>query len=268
MPSPVLVTTEHHPALEASPISVAIMPLESLAAAAKKWGTRYAVIDYPAQRVFLERVLADVPTVAAFDDMGGVTSFRLDWLINPHGAGRDYHIRGRVLSGPMYAPLRSYYASLRKKRLAFGKARRIMVCLGGSSAAMGLVPELAADARSTGCQVVVYGGTGPMPHFGQHHHVTDQREAAYLMRGTDLAISTASMTALELLCMGVPTLTVAVAPNQVAAQSLLSAYAPPYSLDALLAMVGDAPARERLSGASWAAVDGNGAERVAKAILL
>ena len=265
MPSPVLVTQDAHPYLTFAPVPVVRLNYSQVAGFAAEHDVKVAVIDDPKRRDFLELALSDVPTLVALTDEGGVTSFRLDYLISPYGAGRNH--AKRVLSGLEYAPLRSYYASLRKKRLAFGKARRIMVCLGGSSAAMGLVPELAADVRSTGCQVVVYGGTGPMPHFGQHHHVTDQREAAYLMRGTDLAISTASMTALELLCMGVPTLTVAVAPNQVAAQSLLGAYAPPYNLDTLLAMVGDTPVRERLSGASWATVDGKGAERVAKAIL-
>ena len=74
------------------------------------------------------------------------------------------------------------------------------------------------------------------------------------------------MTCMELLCMGVPTLTYTVSPDQELAQRGLTGLAPAYDLQTLKDLVADQGWRSRLSEQGLDTVDGLGAQRVADAI--
>ena len=271
MPKPILLTESDYPILNVAPCPVQVIRYAELPRLVDRLKPQVAIVDDPDQREYLELALADVPKVWALDDCGDVTSFRLDGLVNGHPAGPTlaYRIKGTTLLGPRYALLRTHFGEYRPAKPKSGPVGRIMVCLGGSSAAMGMVPELARDVRALlDVEVVVYGGTqDELPQFGPHTRTWDYAEAARLMRGTDLAICTASMGCLELLCMGVPTLTYTVSTDQEVVQRGLTHLAPVYTLETLLALVRDTPWRSRLSEQGMDTVDGLGAERVAEAIL-
>jgi spore coat polysaccharide biosynthesis predicted glycosyltransferase SpsG len=92
---------------------------------------------------------------------------------------------------------------------------------------------------------------------------------AALMAEADVALSAAGTTTLELACMGVPSVIVVVAGNQVLAarayaerEMFAVAHAPNDAVDAFAALVDDVDARRRRSDVGRRAVDGRGAERV------
>lgn len=199
----------------------------------------------------------------------------------------------KLLLGPAYAPVRPAFAALRAealaRRAAGGPVRRILVSLGltdvggitGKVAA--LLAPIAGEAR---LDLVLGGGAPSLPALWAlaardsrvELHV-DTQYMPQLILEADLAIGAGGSTTWERCVLALPTLTLILADNQVAAATALAAAGATPCLDvhapdfetALVretrALLSDSDRRAALSAASAAVCDGLGADRVAEAFL-
>lgn len=198
-----------------------------------------------------------------------------------------------LLLGPVFAPVRPAFAALREEALARradqGPVRRILVGLGltdvggvtGKVAA--LLAPIAGEAR---LDLVLGGGAPSLPALWAlaaddprvELHV-DTQHMPRLILEADLAIGAGGSTTWERCVLALPTLTLVLADNQVAAARALEAAGVTRCLDvhapdfeaALVretqGLLADADRRAVLSTASAAVCDGLGADRVAEAFL-
>jgi UDP-2,4-diacetamido-2,4,6-trideoxy-beta-L-altropyranose hydrolase len=196
----------------------------------------------------------------------------------------------RLMLGPSYALLRDEFPKLRESmRVRRGPVRRILVLMGGVDASNQTEKAIAAIARLQGrpLQVdVVIGKQHParerLEHlcgrYGFSLHV-QTAELAGLMSLADLAVGAAGSSSWERCCLGLPTICVGLAVNQMAmAEGLQSlgavvnlgnaAEVSVEDLAASLLRLIDEP--DRLASLSLAAsrlVDGKGAERVCEQLM-
>lgn len=168
-----------------------------------------------------------------------------------------YPNAGAHLIGPRYALLRRGIRDAPLRSSVADVARRVVVVLGGSPtpAVRALATAVASDDRLCELEMRVLDGT--------------QDVAAELV-AADLALAAAGTVSWELCRAGVPSVLVAVAPNQVALVEQLVAHGvavgvdaePSAAVAALLVLARDASARGVMSARGQALVDGKGARRV------
>jgi UDP-2,4-diacetamido-2,4,6-trideoxy-beta-L-altropyranose hydrolase len=196
----------------------------------------------------------------------------------------------KPLLGPTYALLRPEFAKARKRLVARnGEVRRILVGFGGSDPSNATGKALAAIGSLSGNSPdvdVVIGTSNPhadavlelcraLPHATLHRGVDNIAE---LMIRADLAIGAGGVMSWERCCLGLPTIAMDIAANQVGALRALAAAGAidyPGSVEdvsqerlarSLDAMMSD-PARTRAIGErALALVDGEGTDRVRKAM--
>jgi spore coat polysaccharide biosynthesis predicted glycosyltransferase SpsG len=214
---------------------------------------------------------------------------------NPERTPTDYgDLTGRdtrLLLGPRYALLRPEFAERRpaEVRPPRPRAERLLITLGGadpknvSQRVLESLPHLAGAAMRT---LLVIGPANPhrasLAPIARSLGVevaVDPPDLAALMLGSDMAITTGSTSFWELACLGVPALIIVCAENQRAiacaaerAGAALvvgdSAHLEPASLAAeITTLAADAARRRRMSEAGRNLVDGNGAARVADAVV-
>jgi len=133
----------------------------------------------------------------------------------------------RLLLGPQYALLRDEFtAAARELRPRSGHIERILVFFGGTDSSGETLKSCRAVAAVVPNDVtvdVVVGAANPRrddiarfcetdARFGYHCQITNMAE---LIRDADLAIGAGGTTAWERTFLGVPTVTIAVAENQV-----------------------------------------------------
>lgn len=215
----------------------------------------------------------------------------------PARRARDYAglipPEAQLLIGPAYAPVRPAFAALRGEALARraeqGPVRRILVSLGLTDVGgitgrvADLLQPLAGDAR---LDLVLGGGAPSLPALWAvaaedpriELHV-DTQHMPQLILEADLAIGAGGSTTWERCALALPTLTLVLADNQVAAARALEAagvtpcldvQAPDFGAEFVRetrALLTDADRRAALSTASAAVCDGLGANRVAEAFL-
>lgn len=205
-------------------------------------------------------------------------------------AATRYH--GRVpegcrrLLGPHHALLRPEFRAARMALRERREVRRVLVFFGGSDAgnetgkalealrALGR-PDLAVD--------VIAGAAHP--HFADLQARTstlaraslyrDPADVAGIMAAADLSIGAAGSTSWERCCLGLPSIVIALAPNQepiargleeaglAVSLGRSEAVSPERIAEALRELIGDGERLSRLSRAGAACVDGEGAARVA-----
>jgi UDP-2,4-diacetamido-2,4,6-trideoxy-beta-L-altropyranose hydrolase len=215
----------------------------------------------------------------------------------PARRAQDYAGRvppeARLLLGPGFAPVRPAFAALRDealaRRAAKGPVRRILVSLGltdvggitGKVAA--LLAPLAGEAR---LDLVLGGGAPSLPALwalaAQNPRVelhVDTQHMPQLILEADLAIGAGGSTTWERCVLALPTLTLVLADNQIAAARALEAagvtpcldvHAPDFEAALVRetqALLADPDRRAALSTASATVCDGLGADRVAEAFL-
>lgn len=260
-------------------------------------GAALAVVDsYALTPAWLDAVRRLCP-VAQFDDEDAFLS-TADFLINYnlYGLDRDYtRYRGspvRLLLGPAYAPLRPEFAH-RPARTAPDVVQNILISTGGAdpeNIAGRLVSALADDARWQDVTFhLVVGALNPhlpeleraaaaLPNLVLHRNVARMDT---LMTDCDVAVAAAGSTLYELCACGTPTVTYVLADNQIpGAESFTRRHLmesagdcrqdPAFCarlLDALRALCDDAPRRAAMAAAMQRTVDGNGAPRLAAALL-
>jgi len=197
----------------------------------------------------------------------------------------------RQLLGPEFSLVRREFAARRNEpfsRITAGW--RIVVSFGGSDPTRESLKALEAASILTLPDVtfdLVAGSHFPhleaireqcrmQPNVALHQDVADM---AGLMAGADLFLGAGGGTTWERCCLGLPAVVVSVAPNQVvAAQALAEAGVQRYlgrseqvSAQEIAQAIGDllcdVSLRQQMSQRAQALVDGNGAARVAEALL-
>lgn len=196
------------------------------------------------------------------------------------------------LLGPMYALLRPEFRNTRANiRERDGTVRRMLFFFGGSDPSNETAKALDALrllGRSDIAVDVVVGASNPNSHqiekqCGALSSVSfhcQVKNMAELMAAADLALGAGGTTTWERCCLGLPTLAIVVADNQVESVRTLAQAEIVFSLGAgsqvcssdiakaLQQFLDDRDRCVMMSGASMQLVDGNGAERVSQALLL
>ncbi|MGQ0666821.1 MAG: UDP-2,4-diacetamido-2,4,6-trideoxy-beta-L-altropyranose hydrolase [Nitrospiraceae bacterium] len=196
----------------------------------------------------------------------------------------------RRLLGPRYALLRPEYAAFRKATPSRdGHVRRVLVFLGGSDLdnVTGMTLEALSAPELRELQVdVVAGANNPHREAIERQVSQRPRTALYdsrphladLMAQADMSVGAGGATTWERLCLGLPSLVVSMAGNQIAvckslAESRLINYLGPVSnlqpeqlRHGILAMVHDSHGLMDFSSHGHALVDGLGAQRLAELI--
>jgi UDP-2,4-diacetamido-2,4,6-trideoxy-beta-L-altropyranose hydrolase len=245
-----------------------------------------AVLDNYAATADDERTLAARGVrVAALDDIG--RAHDCDLVVDP-ALGRtaaDYPGRARVLAGPAYALVRPEFTRVQPDRhggrvlmslgltdvggiTAYVLARLLLVegwtavdvVLGAAAESLDYVREVAAHDPRVSLEV-------------------DSRHMALLLSRADLAIGAGGSSVWERACLSLPTLLLVLADNQAALGDELAAAGAALVLDAraagfddvfdqaLARLLTDAGLRASLGAASHVLCDGQGAGRVADAVL-
>lgn len=255
------------------------------------------VVDHYALDASWERRLRDVaPRILAIDDIAN-RSHGSDWLLDQnYYSDMDTRYKGKVsgrceqLLGPRYALIRESFRHMRDEvRPRVGEVKRALIFFGGvdtknfTSLAVRAFAEVAP--RNIHLDVVI-GAQHPQNEevksqcalYGFRLHVETSRMAE-LMAAADLAIGAAGSSAWERCCLGLPTLTVSLADNQIdiarGVQLLGAGMYLGTSVDVTLPVmreaIGDAlrdTARlESQSECAYSIVDGRGAIRVSDVII-
>jgi UDP-2,4-diacetamido-2,4,6-trideoxy-beta-L-altropyranose hydrolase len=199
----------------------------------------------------------------------------------------------KLLLGPSFAPVRPAFAALRDealgRRAEKSPVRRILVSLGLTDVGgitqrvVRLLRPLAGEAK---LDLVLGGGAPSLPALWAlaaddprvELHV-DTQHMPQLALEADLAIGAGGSTTWERCVLALPTLTLVLADNQVAAARALEAAGASPCLDvhaadfetaftrAVKTLLVDTDARAALSAASATVCDGLGADRAAEAFL-
>jgi UDP-2,4-diacetamido-2,4,6-trideoxy-beta-L-altropyranose hydrolase len=191
----------------------------------------------------------------------------------------------RLLGGPRFALLGPAFAQA--KRYDFHKnVRSIGVFMGGVDAGEHSLAVLDAIAMAGFEGAVEVVATSANPHLAALRKRVKARPgtalsidlpdlAAFFARH-DLQIGAGGGASWERCCIGVPTLLVVVAPNQMSVAPFLAGAgfadfaadpATPALAAKISALIADAPRRARLAGAARALVDGQGSARSALALM-
>jgi len=244
------------------------------------------------------RALAKGRPTLAIDDLAN-RPLEADLVLDagPARRGQDYAgltPPGAVLLlGPNHAPVRPAFPALREaalaRRAAKGPVRRILVSLGLTDVGgiTGRVVDLLLPRLGDIALDVVMGGGAPSltrlrelatrePRLVLH---IDTQDMPRLTLEADLAVGAGGSTSWERCILGLPTLTLILADNQIAAATALAEAGASPSLDISATDFDAAFAREidrliavsdlrtALSAASAQVCDGGGADRVAAAFL-
>ncbi|PTS87829.1 MULTISPECIES: UDP-2,4-diacetamido-2,4,6-trideoxy-beta-L-altropyranose hydrolase [unclassified Caulobacter] len=232
------------------------------------------VIDDLADRPLAADLVLDAGPARQAEDYAG--------LVPPHA---------RLMLGPHHAPVRSAFPALREaalaRRAAGGAVRRILISLGLTDVGgiTGRVVDLLLPLTGDIALDVVLGSPAPSlprlraladPRLTLH---VDTQDMPRLTLEADLAVGAGGSTSWERCILALPTLTLILADNQIAAATALAeAGASPCldladaGFDAAFAaqverLLADEALRASLSAASATVCDGGGAQRVARAFL-
>jgi UDP-2,4-diacetamido-2,4,6-trideoxy-beta-L-altropyranose hydrolase len=266
---------------------------------ARQTGAKWAVIDHygldarwaarldASAQVMVVDDLADRPHACdvLLDSTPGRRAEDYDGLV-PGGARR--------LIGPAYALLRPEFARLAAavKRPASRPVRRVLIAMGGMDHAGATGETLSALERLPAMK-----GAGVTVVLGRHAPALDRvraqaaasaldvnvrvdvKDMAALMDRADIAIGAGGGTALERLCLGLPSVIVTVADNQHgAARAIADAGAAALAGDvrsagwkarlseAMACLLRDGAARAAMARAGAAMVDGRGVARCVEAM--
>ena len=228
------------------------------------------VIDDLANRPLEADLVLDAGPARRAEDYAGLT---------PPGAV--------LLLGPNYAPVRPAFPALREaalaRRVAGGPVRRILISLGLTDVGgiTGRVVDLLLPRLGDIVLDVAVGSGAPSlprlraledPRLVLH---IDTQDMPRLTLNADLAIGAGGSTSWERCVLALPTLTLILADNQIAAAMALEAAGASPSLDVSTGtfeaafrtqidrLIDDAELRAALSTASAQVCDGGGAQRVA-----
>ncbi len=270
--------------------------LDQTVGLARAAGARVAVVDgYHFDEVYQRGLREAVERLVQIDDLGEAVGVA-DVVVNHslHAEDETYRRRSRsgakLLLGPRYALLRGEFRAARARAARRGRRPpRLLVTMGGADPVdmtARVVAVLAGDRSAPPATVVVGAAYRHLDRLRRAAHGVPQRlelrvdepRMADLMLEAELAVAAGGGTAWELCCLGVPSLLVALAPNQlpITARAALVGVAvdlgwhADVTEDRLAAEIGrlarDEARRAAMAERGRALVDGEGADRVAAAI--
>ena len=257
----------------------------------------WMVVDHYDLDAAWERAIkrTSAENVFAIDDLG--RAHECDLLLDQNTAGPSELYRDRVpagcrrLLGPGFALLRREFLRRRRRlRARDGALERLLVCFGSADGANQTPKALAALARPSfrGLAIDVVVGRANRRADAVERRCADLPNATFhlqtddmpaLIADADLAIGAAGSMTWERCCLGLPTLTIVCARNQqgpattgARAGATLDLGAAQRVDEALIAntveaLRADPPRLARMSAAGMGLVDGQGARRVAEAML-
>jgi spore coat polysaccharide biosynthesis predicted glycosyltransferase SpsG/RimJ/RimL family protein N-acetyltransferase len=219
------------------------------------------------------------------DDLGAAK--RAEVIVRPHGGGSE-ELDGVVLRGPAYLPLSRQLTALADRAWLRpnGTRLKLNICFGGSdpTGETSKALQALAELGDLDADVVIGPGSRPDPNVIEAAaglpHVTlhlapSQEKLAGLMSDANLALGAGGVMLWERLCLGVPSLVIAVAPNQrpqidamtaAGAIRFLGDHAevtPKTIARAITGLIADERARRTLAATGRKLVDGRGALRLA-----
>lgn len=247
-------------------------------------GGTLIVDHYGIDEAYLETVRTGVDRVIAIDDLAD-RRYPVDMVINQNLGAETFRIKAlpetRLLLGPSYALLRDQF--LERRGGVSLASKKILLSFGGSDPLRQTERFLRVLAPvAKGYEIHAVAGRGAEVHRNVkqenvflHSNVKDM---AALMRGMEFAFSAGGTTHLELACLGVPAALVIVADNQVRVAEEGERSGAFFNLgwcheasddrirEAFQRLSGDPGLRERMGQAGAELVDGQGAQRVARAV--
>jgi UDP-2,4-diacetamido-2,4,6-trideoxy-beta-L-altropyranose hydrolase len=230
------------------------------------------------------------------DDMAHLDHYEADIVLNQNidAAGRTYATAAftRLLLGTRYILLRpEFVARTPRQGSITGPARRLLVTLGGADSDNVTLTVMRAleTINSNALEALIVVGSAN-PHHRQIRDaagrsrlpmrvVENAPDMAELMAWADVAVSAGGSTCWELAYMGVPTLAITMAENQLAVVEGLARTGAIVKLgwhhdlsaaelaQAIQDLVSDVAARTRMQGCGRTLVDGMGAKRVIKEMM-
>jgi len=259
----------------------------------RDWPAPIAVVDGYDYTADDERALAaEGRKVVAIDDLQRVHDCDLVTDSKLDSTASDYPGRAQVLAGAAFALIRPEFLAVRAevlRRRAGGSAKRILISLGLTD--VGRVTERVLRLISPiggwdAADVVLGSGAASLryakdlaAHDGRFTIHVNTLAMAALTGAADIAIGAGGGSLWERAVLGLPTLTLVLAANQretpermeaLGATLLLDVATPTFDqdlADAFGRLVADRALRQRLSERSASLCDGEGAARVATAIL-
>ncbi len=223
-----------------------------------------------------------------FDDGCRLTDYAGMMIVDsaPGADALPYHGAAKRLLGPDYYPLRAEFREASAEKNHPERAGKLLLVMGGSDpddVSVRLLPIVVATGLFRHIDVVL--GPGYRGELSEEagdsvlHIHRDPPRFVELLAGSDLAVSAAGGTALELAALGVPSLLVSLTADQrPIADNLHKAGAAEWLGDAeslqseqltetLTTLAGDRSARRAMSDAGRRLIDGNGAARIAEALV-
>jgi UDP-2,4-diacetamido-2,4,6-trideoxy-beta-L-altropyranose hydrolase len=197
----------------------------------------------------------------------------------------------RLLTGPRFALLREEFRACRESlKRNFDQVRNLLVFLGGADpdgASLRILNVLDAMRPREFKVTVVLGAASPHRTTVERAYaeragfevIIQSSNVAQLMAAADLAIGAGGVSAWERCCLGLPSIVIAIAENQLEVSKAAAAAgaflylgsSADISDDELVAslkvMNGNASLRRSLSETGMRLVDGRGCERAARAVL-
>lgn len=265
---------------------------EQTAQLAQKHGASWVVVDgYEFGAEYQASLKKRGLKVLFIDDNGRAGRYSADLVLNQNAHAREdfYPNRDastRLLLGPRFAMLRREFTSRRRwNREIPAVARRVLVTMGGSDPDNVTERVVRAILAHPNLNVIVVVG-GSNPHLAQLRElvagarnvqlVENVLNMPDLMAKTDVAISGAGTTSLEMCFLGLPALLIVLADNQRPAAEELhlrgaaislgeGAEIGPSTLSShLTRLVSSQDGRKAMSERGRELVDGRGAERVVR----
>lgn len=228
---------------------------------------------------------AGIPLLV-IDDYGHAASYSGDMILNQNLSAREdwYARRGpdvSLLLGPQFALLRSEFLAYSDWHRSFpDRGRRVLVTLGGSDPTNVTAKVLAAlDELDLGLEVRTIIGGDYRHSLPVAAAIRDARNMPELMAWADVAVAAGGTTAWELAYMGLPSITLVLADNQVDLAASLDGAGLSQNLGmhsvvdanmiamAVRELVLDRERRSAMSGRGRKTVDGRGADRVVTELL-
>jgi UDP-2,4-diacetamido-2,4,6-trideoxy-beta-L-altropyranose hydrolase len=250
---------------------------------AQDWPSDWVVLDNYRTTLAEEAGWRAASRLAVIDDLA--RPHTADLVIDP-SFGRDgaVYAPAPALTGPAHALVRRGFADRRAEALARrgGEARRALIAFGLTDVGgitQAAVEILLSRAGQTRLDVVAGSGAASLPRLrdladrGAIDLHVDVRDMASLSAKADVAVGAGGGSVWERAVLGLPSVVVPLADNQIAMTTLLDSYGALISADlsdlgaAWARLIDDAALRQTLAERSAELCDGLGAERVAKALM-
>lgn len=270
--------------------ALALADAEATASHAVGTGAALVVVDhYGADASYFEAIRASVP-LAVIDDRADRDLTAADLVLNQNfrAPGLDYRVapHTKLLLGPDYALLRPEFV---KARAALSRTftpddRRVLITFGGGETSDECIAALhGLDGLDREVEVRCILGPGAARDGRVEAQATMSRQRVEVIRGVDdmtqhmtwadVSLNAGGSTCWELLCLGLPMVTVALGADQDGnvrtlpdAGLAVAATSPASAAPTVASLLASSSTRRRMSFAGMDVVDGLGASRAARAL--